>query len=71
LLKIACGKVLELFLKDGLEAVIGEVLVVVFVNLGYYVLFKVVLRNIFGVDSVSKSRDSLSLYKVYIDGFKE
>jgi hypothetical protein len=39
------------------------------VNLGYYVFFKVILRSIYGVDSVSKPRDFLSLFKVYINGF--
>jgi hypothetical protein len=71
LLKIARGKVLKLFLEDSPELVICDVLVVMFVNLGCYVLFKVVRRGIFGVDSVSESRDSLSLFRVYVSGFEE
>jgi hypothetical protein len=42
-----------------------------FVNLGCYVFFELVLRGIFGVDSVSESKDSLSLFKVYVNGFEK
>jgi hypothetical protein len=69
LLKIAHGKVLKLFFKDSLEIIICDVLIVVFINLGCYVFFKVVLCGIFGVDSVFKPKDFLSLFKVYVDGF--
>jgi hypothetical protein len=71
LLEIACGKVLKLFLEDSPEVVICNVLVVVFVNLGCYVLFKVVWRGIFGVNSVSESRDSLSPFRVHVGGLEE
>jgi hypothetical protein len=71
LLKIARDKVLKLFLENSSELVICDVLVVMFVNLGCYVLFKVVWRSIFGVDSVSESKNSLGLFKVYVSGFEE
>jgi hypothetical protein len=71
LLKIAYDKVLKLFLKNNPKLMIYNVFIVMFVNLSCYVLFKVVWRSIFGVNSVSESKDSLGLFKVYVNGFKE
>ena len=71
LLEISRSKVLKFFLKDGLEAKVYKVLIVVQVNLNYYIFFKVVLRNIFSINSIPKSRDFLSLFRVYISGLED
>ena len=68
MLEVSHSKVLKFFLKDGLEAKVCEILIVVQVNLGCYISFKVVLRGIFSIDSVPKSGDFLSLFRVYISG---
>jgi len=67
-LKISCSKILEFFLENGPEAKVCEVLIVVQVNLGCYVFFKVVLRGILSINSVPKSGDFLSPFRVYISG---
>ena len=69
LLKGSYSKVLEFFLKDSLEAIVYKVLIVVQVNLGCYIFFKVALYSILSIDSVLKSRDFLSPFRVYIGGF--
>ena len=71
LLKISYSKVLKFFLKDGLEAKVYKVLIVVQVNLSYYVFFKVVLRGILSINSVPKSRDFLSPFGVHISGLED
>ena len=65
-LEISCNKVLEFFLKNSPEAKVHKVLIVVQVNLGCYVFFKVVLRGILSINSVPKSGDFLSPFRVYI-----
>ncbi len=67
-LEISHSKVLKFFLKDGPEAKVCEVLIVVQVNLSCYIFFKVVLHGILSINSVPKSRDFLSPFRVYISG---
>ena len=69
LLEVSYSKVLEFFLKDSLEAIVCKVFIAIQVNLGCYIFFKAILRDIFSIDSVPKSRDFLSLFRVYVGGF--
>jgi len=69
LLKISYSKVLKFFLKDGLEVIVYKVFIIIYINLGYYIFFKVALYSILSIDFVPKSRDFLSLFRVYISGF--
>ena len=69
LLKISYSKVLKFFLKDSPEVIVYKVFINIYINLSYYVFFKVVLCGIFSIDFVPKSGDFLSLFGVYVSGF--
>ena len=68
MLKGSYSKILKFFLKDGLEVIVYKVFIIMCVNLSYYIFFEVVLYSILGINSVPKSRDFLSLFRVYIGG---
>ena len=68
LFKVSYSKVLKFFLKDGLEVIVCEVFIIVYIDLSCYIFFKVVLCSILSINSVPKSRDFLSLFRVYIGG---
>jgi len=68
LLKVSHSKVLKFFLEDGLEVIVCEVFIIIYINLSCYIFFKVVLYSILSINSVPKSRDFLSLFRVYISG---
>ena len=70
-LEISCSKVLKFFLKDGLEAKVYKVLIVIQVNLSCYIFFKVVLHGILSINSIPKSKDFLSPFRVHISGLKD
>ncbi len=65
MLKVSYSKVLKFFLKNGPEVIICEVFIIIYVNLSCYIFFKVVLCVILSINSVPKSRDFLSLFRVY------
>ena len=62
------NKVLKFFLKDSLEVIVCEVFIIIYVNLSCYIFFKVILYGILSINSIPKSRDFLSLFRVYIGG---
>ena len=66
LFKISHSKILKLFLKNSPKVIVCEVLVVVCINLSYYIFFKVILHSILSINSIPKSRDFLSLFRVHI-----
>ena len=68
LLKVSYSKVLKFFLKDSLEVIVYEVFIIICVNLSCYIFFKVVLCGILSINSVPKSGDFLSPFKVHISG---
>ena len=68
MLKGSYSEVLKFFLKDGLEVIVCEVFIIIYINLSCYIFFKVILYSIFSINSVPKSRDFLSLFRVHIGG---
>ena len=68
MLEVSYNKVLKFFLKDGLEIIVYKIFIIVYINLNCYIFFKVVLYGIFSINSVPKSGDFLSLFRVYIGG---
>ena len=68
LLEGSYSEVLEFFLEDSLEVIVYKVFIIVYIDLGYYIFFKVILYSIFSINSVPKSKDFLSLFRVYVGG---
>ncbi len=71
LFKVSYSKVLKFFLKDGLKVIIYKVFIVIYINLSCYIFFKVVLYGVLSINSIPKSRDFLSLFRVYISSLKD